>query len=77
MKEIDFIGSENVVNRTSSKKMSLFGILSTIANEFVLSFKLDKKNHFNSKKIDAVKHFTVFNGNFDAMPIKISIRNNN
>jgi len=77
MKEIDFIGSENVVNRTSSKKISLMGEPFNYCNGFILSFKLDKTIILIQKKIDDVKHFTVFNGNFDAMPIKNLIIINN
>lgn len=73
MKEIDFIGSENVVIMESPERINIIGEHTDYNNGFVLPNGIDKKNHFNSKKIEAVNHYSVFSKNFQAMPRKISI----
>lgn len=50
MKEIDFIGSENVVIMESPEKNSIIEGAVNYNNSFILFTTTDKKNHFNSKK---------------------------
>ncbi len=77
MKEIDFIGSENVVIMESSKKISLLRDLSI--NEEVLCYlpQSTKKFILIQKKIKAINHYSIFSKNFKAMPREISTRINN
>ena len=66
MNEIDFIGSENVVNIASLKKIKIIGEHSYGNNGAVLLAVIDKKNRFNSKKNKEVNNFSVFSKNFEA-----------
>lgn len=50
MKQINFIGSENVVNIESPKKNIFFGEYTYDYDGSVLSATTDKKNRFSSKK---------------------------
>lgn len=50
MKEIDFIGSENVVNIASLGGIVVINERANYNNGFILATSIGQKNHFNSKK---------------------------
>ena len=77
MKEIDFISSENVVIMESPEKNIIIWGAVNNRNSFILPDATNKKNHFNSKEIEAVNHYGDLSKNYKAMPREISIRINN
>ena len=77
MKEIDFIGSENVVIMESSKKISLLRDLSIIEEVLFYLPQTTKKFILIQKKIKTINHYSIFSKNFKAMPREISTRINN
>ncbi|MDO9275675.1 MAG: hypothetical protein Q7T92_09025 [Lutibacter sp.] len=68
MKQINFIGSENVVNIASPKKINIIGENTCENNGAVLPASTDKKNRFKLKNREAANHSNVFSKYFEAMP---------
>lgn len=66
MTEIDFIGSENVVNIESPGRINIIGEHTDYNNGFVLPTAIDKKIRFKFKKNDSVDHCNVYSKNFEA-----------
>ena len=66
MKEIDFIGSENVVIIESPGRINIIGEHTDYNNGFVLPTAIDKKIRFKFKKNDSLNNCTVYSKNFEA-----------
>ncbi|MDD3723248.1 MAG: galactokinase [Lutibacter sp.] len=66
MKEINFIGFENVVNIESPGRINIIGEHTDYNNGFVLPTAIDKKIRFKFKKNDTVNHCNVYSKNFEA-----------
>jgi hypothetical protein len=65
MKQIDFTGSENVVNIQSPEKIDIIGERITSNNSAVLLVASDHKNSFNSEKNRALNHSGIFSKDFE------------
>ncbi|OGS74220.1 MAG: galactokinase [Flavobacteria bacterium RIFCSPLOWO2_12_FULL_35_11] len=66
MKEIDFIGSENVVIIESPGRINIIGEHTDYNNGFVLPTAIDKKIRFKFKKNDSLNNCSVYSKNFEA-----------
>jgi galactokinase len=66
MKEIDFIGSENVVIIESPGRINIIGEHTDYNNGFVLPTAIDKKIRFKFKKNDSLHSCNVYSKNFEA-----------
>lgn len=66
MKEIDFIGSENVVIIESPGRINIIGEHTDYNNGFVLPTAIDKKIRFKFKKNDSPHNCHVYSKNFEA-----------
>lgn len=66
MKEIDFIGSENVVIIESPGRINIIGEHTDYNNGFVLPTAIDKKIRFKFKKNDSPHNCNVYSKNFEA-----------
>lgn len=66
MKEIDFIGSENVVIIESPGRINIIGEHTDYNNGFVLPTAIDKKIRFKFKKNDSLNNCNVYSKNFEA-----------
>ena len=77
MKQINFTGSENVVNRTSPEKFFILGDHTCVNYAAFFDCRNTQKNRFNSKKQGSCNSFKFFNKYFEAMPKEISTKINN
>lgn len=66
MAEIDFTGSENVVNIESPGRINIIGEHTDYNNGFVLPTAIDKKIRLKFKKNDTVDLCNVYSKNFEA-----------
>lgn len=66
MKEIDFIGSENVVIIESPGRINIIGEHTDYNNGFVLPTAIDKKIRFKFKKNHSLHNCHVYSKNFEA-----------
>lgn len=65
MKEIDFIGSENVVNMASLAGLILIEERDNSNNGFILDPSIVKKNRLQYKKNDSTHFFNVYGKYFE------------
>lgn len=66
MKQINFIGSENVVNIESPGRINIIGEHTDYNNGFVLPTAIDKKIRFKFKKNHSLYNCNVYSKNFEA-----------
>ena len=67
MKEIDFIGSENVVNIASLGRIILIDERANYNNGFILATSIGIKTDFNSKNNDSAHLSTIIFKDFEAI----------